>query len=81
MPTASDGPYLKKPENSCAVIGDVSIETIHHSGALLISAMRGGTRVSKRYFGYTQEEALELFNEEFHVDEDDSCHHVHDLMK
>ncbi len=68
MPTASDGPYLKEPENSYAVIGDVSIETIHHSGALLISAMRGGTRVSKRYFGYTQEEALDDFNEKFPLD-------------
>jgi hypothetical protein len=70
MPTASDGPYLKEPGNASTCIGDVSIETIHHSGALLISAMRGGTRASKMYFGYTQDEALELFNAEFPEDKE-----------
>jgi hypothetical protein len=44
---------------------DLSIETIAHSGGLCISAMRGGRRVSKLYFGYEREEAIVMFNEEF----------------
>jgi hypothetical protein len=61
----SDGPYLKNPENPSTVVDDLSIETVAHSGALRISAMRGGFRRSKLYFGYEREEAIEMFNEEF----------------
>ena len=46
-------------------VDDLSIETIAHSGALRISAMRSGFRRSKLYFGYEREEAIEMFNEEF----------------
>jgi hypothetical protein len=49
---------------------DLSIETIVPSGALRISAMRGGFRRSKLYFGYEREEAIEMFNEGFVPDRD-----------
>jgi hypothetical protein len=65
-----DGPYLKNPENPSTVVDDLSIETIAHSGALRISAMRGGHRESKLYFGYEPEEAIALFNTEFPEDQE-----------
>jgi hypothetical protein len=46
-------------------VDDLSIETIAHSGGLRISAMRGGSRRSKVYYGYEREEAIVMFNEEF----------------
>jgi hypothetical protein len=46
-------------------VDELSIETIVPSGALRISAMRGGRRVSKGYYGYEREEAIAMFNEEF----------------
>jgi hypothetical protein len=66
----SDGPCLKNPENPSTVVDDLSIETIAHSGALRISAMRGGRRESKLYFGYEPEEAIARFNTEFPPDAD-----------
>jgi hypothetical protein len=66
----SDGPYLKNPENPSTVVGDLSIETVAHSGALRISAMRGGHRESKLYFGYEPKEAIARFNTEFPPDAD-----------
>jgi hypothetical protein len=47
---------------------DLSIETVEPSGALRISAMRGGSRRSKLYLGYEREEAIARFNEEFMPD-------------
>ena len=66
----ADGPHLKNPENPSTVVDDLSIETIAHSGAPRISAMRGGHRESKLYFGYEPEEAIERFNAEFPEDQE-----------
>ena len=51
-------------------VDDLSIETIVPSGALRISAMRGGFRRSKVYYGYERDEAIAMFNEEFIPDKD-----------
>lgn len=65
MPTVTESDGVAPNE----VRGDLSIETIAHSGALRISVMRGGHRGSKLYFGYEPEEAIERFNAEFPPDD------------
>lgn len=66
MPTVTESDVVAPHE----VRGDLSIETIAHSGARRISAMRGGFSRSKLYFGYEPEEAIERFNTEFPEDQE-----------
>jgi hypothetical protein len=66
VPTVTESDVVAPHE----VRGDLSIETIAHSGALRISAMRGGFRRSKVYYEYERDEAIAMFNEEFVPDRD-----------
>jgi hypothetical protein len=49
------------------------IERVHPSGAWRISDIIDGYRVSRQYFDYTPQEALDAFREEHGIVPEDCC--------
>lgn len=41
-----------------------------YNGGIVVSAMRGGYRCHKHYYGYELDEAIQLFTEEFPDEQD-----------
>jgi hypothetical protein len=41
----------------------LTVERVHHSGAVIVSATVRGYLVTRIYYGYTQRESVRLFRE------------------
>jgi len=48
----------------------VIVERVPHSGALILSTMNGGYRVSRTYYGYTIKQAKQSFMQQLRGNND-----------
>lgn len=49
---------------------EISVTLLHPSGALQLSTMHNGFRVSRRYYGYTEAQAVTDFKNQLNTNHD-----------